>query len=78
MWFVANLFEAHSRVPALTLAAYRCRRRFHAAIAVLRAWRQRAREREALRRYLQYELNSAPNDFGADARIEAHKPFWEA
>jgi uncharacterized protein YjiS (DUF1127 family) len=78
MWFVANLFEARWRVSALALASYRFQRRFLAAIETLQAWRRRAREREALRRYLHYELQNTPNDFGVDARIEVHKPFWEA
>jgi hypothetical protein len=78
MWFVAHLFDTRSSAPALVLASHRLRRRFRSAIATLRVWRCRAREREALRRYLHYELKNAPDDLGKDARIESAKRFWEA
>jgi len=77
MWFVAHLSNARSGVPALALASHRLRRRFRSAIETVRTWRYRAREREALRGYLRYELRGAPNDLGKDAPAESAKQFWE-
>jgi uncharacterized protein YjiS (DUF1127 family) len=77
MWFVARLSNAHSSVPALVLFSHRFQRRFRSALETVRAWHQCAREREALRRYLRYELRGAPNDLGKDVRMESAKRFWE-
>lgn len=78
MWFLANLFVARWRVSALALASYRFRRRFYAAKEALHVWRQRARDREALRRYLHYEFKGVPSDLSKDAWIEGVKRFWES
>ena len=77
MWFVAQLSNARSSVPALALASHRLQRRFRSAIETVRAWQGRAREREALRRYLHYELKNAPSDLSKDVLIESAKRFWE-
>jgi hypothetical protein len=74
MWFIAHLFEAPSRVPMLVLAQHRLRGRYHVVTASIRAWRQRARDREALRRYMRYELHNAPQrspDGGLDGELQA-------
>jgi uncharacterized protein YjiS (DUF1127 family) len=77
MWFVARLSNAHSSVPALALFSHRFQRRFRSALETVRAWHHRAREREALRQYLRYELKNAPNDLGQGAWVESAKRFWE-
>ena len=42
----------------------------------LRDWRRLSREREALRRYMLFELKAARHDLDKKASVEANKPFW--
>jgi len=77
MWFVARLIDAHSNVSEFALASYRFRRRLRSVIDTVQTWRQRAHERESLRRYLRYELKGAAHDLGKDAWGESSKRFWE-
>ena len=77
MWLAAHLFVA--RTDASTSASVRqwLRHQCQRVAETIALWRSRSREREALRRYLHYEMKNAPSDLSRDALIESAKWFWE-